>query len=64
MHVIEISFDKVRDPVDRDFFMDLPTNFALEDQEVDRLRAVAAELLRQSPIYLQLVSDLQAQRVK
>jgi len=63
MHVLEVGFDKVRDPADRDFFMRLPTSFALEDDEVDRLRAVAGELLNQSPIYQQVLTELGARRL-
>ena len=64
MHVLDVSFDKVRDPADREFFMRLPTSFALEDGEVDRLRSVAGELLRQSPIYRQILSELGARRTQ
>ena len=37
--------------------MNLPTSFALPDDAVDRLRDVAGELLRQSPVYRRVVRD-------
>jgi len=46
-----VSFDELPDPQERDYFMNLPTSFALPAEGVDRLRDVAGRLMRQSPDY-------------
>jgi NTE family protein len=51
---IDISFEALADPAERDYFMNLPTTFALPPETIDRLRAVAGRLLRESPDYQQL----------
>ena len=40
--------------------MNLPTTFALEDSDVDKLRAIAGELMRANPLYRKLLRDLGA----
>ena len=37
--------------------MDLPTSFALPEQDVDELREVAGELIRQSPTFQELLQS-------
>jgi NTE family protein len=51
VHVMEVSFDRIADPDRRGRFMDLPTSFVLPEDDVDALRDVAGELMRQSPEY-------------
>ncbi len=58
LEVLEVSFDAIHDPQERDYFMDLPTSFVLEPEEVDRLREVAGQLLRQSKTYESVLHDL------
>ncbi|MND00009.1 hypothetical protein D3C83_184910 [compost metagenome] len=55
-----MSFDGIRDPETRNYFMNLPTSFNLPEEAVDRLRDIAGELLRQSPIYQQLLTEFHA----
>ena len=55
--VMEVSFDRIIDPVRRGQFRELPTSFALPDMQVDRLRQVAGELMRQSPDYQAIVKS-------
>jgi len=57
-HVLEINFENLSDPEERDYFMNLPTSFVLEDEQVDHLREVAGRLLRQSPVYQELLAEL------
>ena len=57
---IDVSFDAIADPKERAYFMNLPTSFVLTPEAVDRLRAVAGELLRQSADYQRLLKDLGA----
>jgi NTE family protein len=56
--VIDVSFDAVADPALREYLQGLPTSFALPAEAVDRLRATAAQLLRESPAFRKLVEDL------
>jgi NTE family protein len=51
VHVMEVSFDRIGDPQRRRQFQDLPTSFVLPAEEVDNLRDVAGDLMRQSPEY-------------
>jgi NTE family protein len=56
--VLDVSFDAISDPKERAYFMNLPTNFALPAEDIDRLREVAGRLLRQSAEYEAVVYDL------
>ena len=62
--VLDITFDSIADPAERKYFMNLPTSFVLEEEDVDRLRAVGGELLRQSPVYQEILTKLNAERVE
>jgi NTE family protein len=58
LEVLDISFDAIADPKERDYFLNLPTSFVLKPEEVDRLREVAGRLLRQSPEYQRIVREM------
>lgn len=51
LEVIAVSFDEIDDPVERAYFMELPTSFVLAPDEIDKLRAVAGQILRASNEY-------------
>ncbi len=51
LEVVDVSFDGIKEPKGRAYFMNLPTSFVLPPEDVDRLRDVAGELLRQSADY-------------
>ena len=57
-HFVEVSFDSILDPAERRYFKGLPTSFVLKDEEVDSLREVGRRLLRDSPAFQGLVSEL------
>ena len=57
-HFVEVSFDSIIDPAERRYFKGLPTSFALDDDEVDRLREAGRRLLRGSAAFQELVSEL------
>jgi NTE family protein len=57
LHVLDVSFDGIRDPEERARFLNLPTSFVLPADDVDRLREAAGRLLRQSTEYESLVRD-------
>ena len=48
LHVLDVSFDRIRDATERAYFMNLPTSFTLPAEAVDRLREMAGRLLRES----------------
>ena len=56
--VLAVSFDSIHDPEERVYLMNLPTSFVLPDEAVDRLRAAASTLLRQSAEYQSIVLEL------
>lgn len=58
-HEIELSFDKMKDPVLRKQLKELPTNFHLPAKDVDLLKRAARELLQQSSEFRALVNGLQ-----
>lgn len=51
LEVIDVSFDAIRDPKQRAYFMNLPTSFVLPPEDIDHLREVAGQLMRQSAEY-------------
>jgi NTE family protein len=55
LEVVDISFDAIPDPEERTDFMNLPTSFTLPAEDIDRLREVAGELMRQSVDYASIV---------
>ncbi|PLC49092.1 patatin [Pollutimonas subterranea] len=55
LKVIAVSFDEIDDPVERAYFMELPTSFVLEPEEIDKLRNVAGQILRESNDYADVV---------
>lgn len=58
LEVLDVSFDAIRDPKERAYFMNLPTTFVLPPEDVDRLRDVAGQLMRQSVEYKSVVREL------
>ena len=57
---IDIGFEQLADAKERSYFLNLPTSFVLKPEEVDRLRAIAGTLLRQSEEYQRLLKDFGA----
>ena len=57
LDVLDVSFEAIRDPKERMYFMNLPTSFVLRPEEVDRLREVAGELLRESVEFEEIVRE-------
>lgn len=48
-HFVSVSFDDLRDEGELRYLNELPTSFQLKPDAVDRLRAAARTILRQSP---------------
>ena len=59
-HLVEVSFDLIEDPEERQYFKRTVTSFFLSDERVDRLRAVGRRLLRESPEWKALLVKLRA----
>ena len=57
-HMIHVSFDELRDEQERRYFDQVPTNFNLSDEAVDRLREAGRRLLRDSPDFQKLLRAL------
>ncbi len=56
--VINVSFDALNDPVEREYLLNLPTSLSLPPEAIDRLRAAAGKILRESVVYRKLVDAL------
>jgi NTE family protein len=57
IHVIDVSFQTLKDKSERDYLNQLPTSFVLPPDAVDRLRAAAATIIFNSPDLQQLLND-------
>jgi len=57
-----LQFNHLPDKKDEEFFRSMPTSFKLKDEDVDRLRELAARQLRNSREFQNLLSDLNAQQ--
>jgi len=55
LHVVDVSFGALKDRAEARYLDNLPTSFVLPDKAVDRLRAAAGEILRESPDFQQLL---------
>ena len=59
--IVHITFEDVKDPVARAFFLGVPTTFSLPSATVERLRDVAGQLLRENVQFQQVVRALRYQ---
>ena len=57
-HVVEIAFDQIKDPAERQFFNEVKTSFNLDDETVDRLIDVGGRLLRESPEFKSFMASV------
>jgi NTE family protein len=57
-YLIEVSFEQVPDKEEQRYLQNLPTSFVLPPEAVDRLRDAGGKLLRDSPEFKRLLSDL------
>jgi NTE family protein len=56
--VVHLTFDDIKDPVERAFLYSVPTSFALPEASVFRLRDVAGRLLRENADYQRILAEL------
>ena len=59
---IDVSFEALADAKERAYLMDLPTSFVLPPESVDRLRAAAGTILRDSTEFQRLVKTMNTSR--
>ena len=57
-YFIEVSFEDIRAPEVRRFLNKIPTAFSLSDEQVDTLIESGRDLLRNNPVFQQLLADL------
>lgn len=57
-YIIEISFESIDDPKEREWFLSLPTNFSLKPAVVDRLIEKGGALLKNSGEFQRLLEEL------
>ena len=55
---VQVAFEYIASPEERDWFRKLETNFALKRGEVDRLTAMGRRLLLEDPHFQRLMKDL------
>jgi NTE family protein len=60
LYAIDVSFPELENKDEQRYLNDLPTSFVLSDEAVDRLRAAAGEIIRESPEFQRLLKDLSA----
>ena len=56
--MINVSFEALTDASEREYLFNLPTTLALSMEQVTRLRAAGANVLRSSPTYRELIETL------
>ena len=54
---MDVSFDEIANPKERERFMNMPTSFVLPAGDVDALRDVGAKLLRESADFQELLGE-------
>jgi NTE family protein len=64
LYAIDVSFSALKEKAERDYLNQLPTSFVLKDEEVDRVRAAAANLILESPEFQRLLKDVGARIVE
>ena len=57
-YFIQVSFKDIKTPELKHFLNKIPTSFTLSDEQVDSLIKSGRELLREHPVFQQLLSDL------
>jgi NTE family protein len=61
-YLVQVTFDNLADPAEREEFRKVKTSLALPKAQVDRLREVGGRLLRDAPGFQRLLADLRAGR--
>ena len=59
IYFVNASLSEVKDPVERESLMRIPTTLYLSDEQIDRLLLAASRLIRNDPEFQRLMTDLQ-----
>jgi NTE family protein len=62
--LVNVDFEAIEDPKEREFFNSIPTALGLPDKTVDRLIAAGRQLLRESPEFQELLVNLRRPAVE
>jgi predicted acylesterase/phospholipase RssA len=57
-YFVEVGFDRVKDPIDRAFFKNIPTKFTLEADSITRLRKVGGQILDDDKVFQDLMREI------
>ncbi len=57
-YIVHVAFDALPDPKEREYFNGIPTSLYLPEEQVDRLREAASQILYNDKQFQQLVKDL------
>lgn len=57
-HAIDVEFDRLEDPQEREALNNCPTSFKLRREQVDRLRSDAGKILDSHPEFQKLLAEL------
>lgn len=60
IYAIDVSFAALKDKAELDYLNQQPTSFVLPDEAVDRLRAAAGTIIKDSPEFKRLLKDVGA----
>ena len=63
LYVISVAFADLKDTQERDYLNQLPTSFVLPPEAVDRLRAAAGKIIRDSPDFQRFLRDAGARSI-
>ena len=58
-YFIQVKFDDVKDAEEKTFLNEVPTSFNLTDEQVDALIKAGRELLRENPIWKELLAEFE-----
>jgi len=64
LYAIDVSFTALADPAEREYLNNLPTSFVLPPEAIDRLRAAAGKIVRESPEFKRLLEEAGARIVE
>jgi len=61
-YLAQVTFENLKDPAERRYFMQIKTRLQLPKDQVDKVREVGGRLLREAPAFQRLITDLKSGR--
>ena len=59
IYFVNASLSEIKDPLERESLMRIPTTLYLTDEQIDRLLLAASRLIRNDPEFQRLMTELQ-----